>query len=371
MAPDERPPTLQPPPRVRARLNEPPSGDRGPSGTRSARAGTTGFALLFGALAIALVIVFVVLPRWTATRGSVAAPDMPAMSGAGIATGAAEPRPDSGISAPVPTAEPAPPPSPTPFSPPPPQVQPRTHSVPEAPAQESAFVAAMSRGLDAVEEGRWSVAREAFETASNLRPGAPEVADGLARVAAAERRSQVEGGTLEGLRFEESEAWKKAEQVYDQVLEIDPEAAGAVAGRERAARRATLDDMLEYHIRNPGRLTSPSVFEDAEDVLEQAREVDPKGPRLERQLSQLTRILEIASTPVPVVVVSDTLTDVVIYRVDRLGAFSRRELMLRPGTYTAVGSRTGFRDVRVRFNVAAGAASEPVTVVCTEKLWPR
>jgi hypothetical protein len=51
-----------------------------------------------------------------------------------------------------------------------------------------------------------------------------------------------------------------------------------------------------------------------------------------------------------------------------LGAFSRRELTLRPGTYTAVGSRVGFRDVRVQFEVTPGAAMEPVAVVCTEKL---
>jgi len=68
------------------------------------------------------------------------------------------------------------------------------------------------------------------------------------------------------------------------------------------------------------------------------------------------------------VVVSDNLTEVVIYRVDRLGVFPRRELKLRPGTYTAVGSREGFRDVRVRFEVSPGGPSQQVTVVCTEKL---
>ena len=40
-----------------------------------------------------------------------------------------------------------------------------------------------------------------------------------------------------------------------------------------------------------------------------------------------------------------------VYKVARLGRFDQRELTLRPGTYTAVGTRRGFRDVRHEFKV--------------------
>ena len=226
----------------------------------------------------------------------------------------------------------------------------------------------MSSGLNALEDGRWQAAREHFEAAARLRPGAPEVADGLARTAAAERLAQVSAGIGRGLELETSESWAEAGKIYTQVLSIDPEAAGALEGHERAAHRASIDEQLDYHIRNPRRLSSPSVFEDATELLAEARGLDPRGPRLENQLASLEKILDVAATPVPVVVVSDNFTEVVIYRVDRLGVFSRRELELRPGTYTAVGSREGFRDVRVRFVVGPGGPSQPVTVACTEKL---
>ena len=68
------------------------------------------------------------------------------------------------------------------------------------------------------------------------------------------------------------------------------------------------------------------------------------------------------------VLVSDSLTEVTVYRVGSLGRFARRELELRPGAYTAVGSRDGYRDVRVRFVVEPGTAPSAVTVRCTEAL---
>ena len=226
----------------------------------------------------------------------------------------------------------------------------------------------MTRGLAALDQGQWQAAKQAFEAASRLQPGAPEVADGLARAAAAERRNLVTGGIDRGRGFEEAERWAEAEHAYAQVLAVDPEAAQALVGRERAALRASLDQQLEFHIKNPGRLSSPSVFEDAADVLGEAREVAPRGPRLSGQMERLEGILEAASTPVEVVLESDNATEVVVYRVGRMGRFTRRELSLRPGSYTAVGSRDGFRDIRVRFDVTRTAPRNPVKIVCTEAL---
>jgi tetratricopeptide (TPR) repeat protein len=316
-------------------------------------------AVLFAVLLIALAGVFVVLPRWAAGRPPEAVRATPVPP-------TAAPSPESDGSATVAAAVRTPPADPTP------RVQRPANTGSVSPAAAAAdkpdFVTAMSRGLAALESGQWQIAREAFESAASLRPGAPEVADGLARAGAGERRSLVSAGIRRGLELETSEAWAEAVQVYAGVLAVDPEAAAALDGRDRADRRANIDVQLEYHINNPQRLSSPPVFEDAAALLARARELDPRGPRLEGQLSRLEEVLATASTPVPVVVVSDDRTEVVIYRVGRLGTFSRRELSLRPGTYTAVGSREGFRDIRVQFTVGADALPGPVTVVCTEAL---
>ncbi len=364
MASDERPPQLQPPPRFPDRTHGHVVGDNGRGDLRSAPIARVGRAVLFGALFIALIGVFAVLPRWASTRQPATGPQNPAVD----RTAAFAPplSPQTGPD----TAAPAAPPPPRQASSPTPRREqsPRVLPPPAAPPDQAAFTAAMSSGLKALEDGHWQAAREHFEAAAHLRPGAPEVADGLARAAAAERLSLVKAGLNRGLELETAENWREAEKTYAQVLSVYPEAAGALDGRERTAYRASIDEQLEYHIRNPRRLSSPQVFEDASGLLAQAQELDPRGLRLQNQVSSLEKILEVAATPVPVVVVSDNLTEVVIYRVDRLGVFSRRELELRPGNYTAVGSRAGFRDVRVRFDVTPGGPSQPVTVVCTEKL---
>jgi hypothetical protein len=69
-----------------------------------------------------------------------------------------------------------------------------------------------------------------------------------------------------------------------------------------------------------------------------------------------------------VVLKSDGQTRIVISRVARLGVLSERRLMLRPGRYVAVGSRSGYRDVRVTFLVPSNDTETVVEVRCVERI---
>ncbi len=62
------------------------------------------------------------------------------------------------------------------------------------------------------------------------------------------------------------------------------------------------------------------------------------------------------------------LSRLVVHRVARFGRFKERRLNLRPGTYTAVGSRPGYRDVRVRFSVRPSSEAIVVEVRCEERI---
>ena len=98
------------------------------------------------------------------------------------------------------------------------------------------------------------------------------------------------------------------------------------------------------------------------------RGISPRGPVLESQVARLDKALELANTPVRVTLRSDEQTDVVVYKIARLGRFAEHLLELRPGTYTAVGSRIGYRDVRESFTIEPGAQALSVTIACTEPI---
>ena len=79
-------------------------------------------------------------------------------------------------------------------------------------------------------------------------------------------------------------------------------------------------------------------------------------------------LLATAATPVRVAIESDSATEVVIYHVGALGAFARREVELAPGTYTVLGSRAGYRDVRRELKVRPGEAPAALIVRCEDRI---
>jgi hypothetical protein len=201
-----------------------------------------------------------------------------------------------------------------------------------------------------------------------MRPGASVARDGLTQAEQGAKLDQIALAEARALAFERRELWDQAIAQYEAALETDAALAFARSGLERARARADLDLKLVNLIDNPNLLFDDAVLADANGLLEQAKSVAEAGPRLERQIGELDRLLVLASTPISVELRSDEQTQVTLYRVGALGTFTSKQVELRPGTYTAVGSRNGYRDVRQTFTVLPGRDLPAVSVVCVEPI---
>ena len=155
---------------------------------------------------------------------------------------------------------------------------------------------------------------------------------------------------------------------YQAILEEDGTLAFAQQGLRDARNRQALDARLDGYLADPLRLSADSVLSAARADLAAARAITPASPRLADQIRRLDRQIELAGQPVPVAILSDNATEVTVYRVGRLGSFERQEIRLKPGRYTAVGTRTGYRDVRLEFTIMPGQAAAPLTVRCEEPI---
>ncbi len=230
------------------------------------------------------------------------------------------------------------------------------------------FNGRMSRGHAALGEGDVAAARAAFEAAQQQRPNDPDPVEALAALELEERGqrlAKLQAAAMSG-RF--AEDWRKAADNYRGMLEIDSNIVSAQRALAEAERRVRLDDALEETIANTQLLNRDEAWQRGRRLLDEAAAIPDPGSRLGGQIERLERILAVAATPAPVRLRSDGLTEVTIFHVGRLGSFDDRMLQLRPGAYTAVGTRDGYRDVRREFIVAPEGLPEPLVLVCTEPI---
>ncbi len=234
--------------------------------------------------------------------------------------------------------------------------------------QDRTFNLAMSNGYEALENGRLKKAEQSFAQARKLKPD-----NAAARTALQDTRNRIAGVRIKSLiaaaeKLESEEKWRDAIDKYDAALSLDQNLLSAQQGKRRSVFRADLDKKLKNTIANPARLANAAVYAEALNLQKQAENISDPGPGLREQISSLSTLLREARIPVRVHIVSDGKTNVAIYRKSVLGRFMDMEISLIPGAYVAVGTRKGYRDVRVEFEVTPGNQVTRIVVQCEEPI---
>lgn len=225
---------------------------------------------------------------------------------------------------------------------------------------------AMTRALAALDSGRLSEAGRALQEASGYKPDDVAVGDAQRRLAAARQQSRLAGLRRHADERVHAEDWQGAVSVYRQALKVDPNAGFATDGLALAQSRARLHEQIDHYLGKPSRLYSDEPLANAGQLLEAAAGAPGDEPVLAGKIARLRRLVTEAATPLPVSLRSDGETEVVIYHVGRLGQFDSHSMQLRPGDYTVVGSRRGYRDVRKTLSVRPGKPGPVLVIRCEE-----
>ncbi len=220
--------------------------------------------------------------------------------------------------------------------------------------EEIHFQDAMSRALTALDRDDLAVAEKALSEAIRTRPDAPAAKAASLRLEEREKSAKLKKLRTRADRHVNAEQWAEAINVYTEALKIDPQAGFAVTGLGEAKKRQQLDQAIRTILAKPARLQDEGPLSDAQKLLERAETVTAPGPVLREQVSRLDKLIAAAATPVEVTLRSDNATVVEIYHVGRFAPFLEKRLTLRPGTYTVVGKRPGYKDVRMTIQIDAG-----------------
>jgi hypothetical protein len=234
--------------------------------------------------------------------------------------------------------------------------------------REAQYQKLLSEGLEAFHSHNYQTARTKLIKAKSLKPNSSEVLDALAQADQAIRLARIDQLQQQARAAEQIEDWPDALRSYQAVLAIDGNVQFANQGRNRAAEQIRFAKRLDFFLTKPETLESDNQLKNAAFLLVEAREVEPRGSKLAERIKKLDRMVAIARTPIKITIESDNLTDVAVYKVGKLGRFELRELELRPGTYTVVGARDGYQDVRKNFVVKPGRQPIRVIVKCKVKI---
>ena len=224
----------------------------------------------------------------------------------------------------------------------------------------------IAAGFSALERQQFDSARAAFRNALALAPDNEVARGGLEQLQRDVDLDRIRGHRQRAENAMAEENWAAAISEYEAIRNLDGNIQFAVAGLASAQAHERAEKLLSAIAREPQRLSSEQLFLQASQILDEAKALTARGPRLSNLIGQATTLLNQYRDPVDVVLRSDNATDIVISNVGRLGFFAEKTLSLRPGTYTIRGSQNGCRDLYLSVEVLPGL--EPLDLSCPERI---
>jgi len=171
-----------------------------------------------------------------------------------------------------------------------------------------------------------------------------------------------------GQKALKNQEWIVAKSAFQEALDYEPTSQQAQDGLATAEEQIAREERLKQFLLEAETFERNGEFEKALIVLREGRQVaDPSGV-VSDKIQLLESILEEQSKPQIVKIISDSMTEIEVYKVGKFEPSQELNLKLRPGEYTIVGSRLMYRDVRYSLVVKVGEAPDPIEVICQEKL---
>lgn len=243
---------------------------------------------------------------------------------------------------------------------------------------QSTFNEIISFVLSAIDNNDLNKARNELAQAKKLKKNDPAIKELENIINEKNRKLAISQLKKQADNQEANEQWQKALNSYKKIIDYDPDTTGAKTNLQRVKNYINLNQLLDNIVLKPQRLQNEKVLEKSKNnliiikvELEQKRKLMhpiEQTPKLLKKIALAEKIVNQASEKIILIIKSDNETDIVIYKVGKFGKLKEKKVILRPGQYTIVGSRPGYRDFRKKINISASDTSHTIDVQCQEKI---
>ena len=233
---------------------------------------------------------------------------------------------------------------------------------------DNLFQESLSKGYRSLNDESFDEAESLFDQALSIRPNSEEALQALDELNLKRIASLTKSLKYKGLIAEVNEEWNQAKGFYQEILVIDANLEEVKESLSRVESRILLEAEMKSIIARSDAYNDNKVLGQAQALLETAKSIERIGPKMEESIQKLDSLIQIALIPIEVIFESDQFTEVTIFKVDQMGTFQQKIVSLRPGIYTARGSRKGFKDETIRFRVDPNKQNQRVKIICSKKI---
>ena len=230
------------------------------------------------------------------------------------------------------------------------------------------FDAHISLGFAEIENKQIKKARRHYQEAKKVDPKRKELEVLLGQLLAQEKAVRIQQALKQAEQAIRQDNWQQAKVNFAKVIKDMPENETAIEGLKRANEILGLQSSLSQYINNPYRLTHSNVLSGAKKTLTQAQHASGYSFGIKRQTEQLRKLIATFNRLIPVTIMSDNKTYVLVRGIGKVGVISQKIIQLKPGNYTFEGTRNGFKSKLLQVLIPHDQNNYSVRIICDEPI---
>ncbi len=230
------------------------------------------------------------------------------------------------------------------------------------------FDAHISLGFAEIENKQIKKARRHYQEAKKVDPKRKELKVLLGQLLAQEKTVRIQQALKQAEQAIRQDNWQQAKVNFAKVIKDMPGNETAIEGLKRANEILGLQSSLSQYINNPYRLTHSNVLSGAKKTLTQAQHASGYSFGIKRQTEQLRKLIATFNRLIPVTIMSDNKTYVLVRGIGKVGVISQKIIQLKPGNYTFEGTRNGFKSKLLQVLIPHDQNNYSVRIICDEPI---
>ena len=234
--------------------------------------------------------------------------------------------------------------------------------------KDKKFDAHISSGFTEIENMQIKKARYHYQEAKKIDPKRKELEVLLGQILAQEKELRIQQAIKQAEQAIQQDNWQQARVNFAKVKKEMPENETATEGLKRANEIIGLQLSLSEYIKAPYRLTHNAVLSAAEKTLTQAKHTSSYSSGIKKQAEQLRKLITTFNRLIPVTVMSDNKTHVLVRGIGKVGIISQKTISLKPGNYTFEGTRSGFKSKLLQVLIPYDQSNYSVRIICDERI---
>ena len=210
--------------------------------------------------------------------------------------------------------------------------------------------------------------RLSLSKAQAIYPDGVEIQDVSNSLNVLESELRFEAYTETASKAMAADDWILAKRNLEQALAEKPDEKNLQALLSKSERIVYLKQELDRFIAKPYRLVNTQVLTKAEALLAEAENYHEASPGLLDKSNGLSRLIDQVNRKIPVEVISDNNTNVLVRGVGVVGQTKSKTIELPPGRYQFEGKRAGYKSKLIDVLIPYDRSEFQVLVVCDEPI---